>query len=177
EEAATAVALMMRESLEQRGSDGRPITCALVTPDLQLSRRVEARLARWGIVPDSSTGQPLSRMTAGVLVDLCARFLAEPLKPQTLLAVLKHPLVRLDLGETTLTDAAEALGERAPRGPRSRGGSQLHERLLKAARLRRGGLPLAEWKLVRLKGAQAPAARLEALATARPCAPDEAART
>ena len=43
EEAAIVVALMMRESLEHRTPDGRPITCALVTPDLQLSRRVEAR--------------------------------------------------------------------------------------------------------------------------------------
>ena len=50
------------------------------------------------------------------LVDLCARFLAEPLKPQTLLALLKHPLVRLDLGETSLHDAAEALEEHALRG-------------------------------------------------------------
>ncbi len=177
EEAATAVALMMRESLEHRTPDGRPITCALVTPDLQLSRRVEARLARWGIVADSSTGQPLSRMTAGVLVDLSARFLAEPLKPQTLLALLKHPLVRLDLGETPLRDVAEALEEHALRGPRPRRWSQLRERLLKAAQPRRGGLPLADWKLARLKGAQALADRLEALATARPCPPDEAART
>ncbi len=177
EEAATAVALMMRESLEHRTPDGRPITCALVTPDLQLSRRVEARLARWGIVADSSTGQPLSRMTAGVLVDLGARFLTEPLKPQTLLALLKHPLVRLDLGETSLHEAAEALEEHALRGPRPRRWSQLHERLLKAAEPRRGGLPLADWKLARLKSAQTLADRLEALATARPCPPDEAART
>ncbi|WP_303718215.1 hypothetical protein, partial [Brevundimonas naejangsanensis] len=72
------------------------------------------------------------------LVDLGARFLAEPLKPRTLLALLKHPLVRLDLGETSLTDAAEALEEHALRGPRPRRWSQLQERLLKAAQPRRG---------------------------------------
>ena len=67
---------------------------------------------------------------------------------RALLALLKHPLVRLDLGETSLHDAAEALEEHALRGPRPRRWSQLHERLLKAAedkvekiRLARDGKP------------------------------------
>lgn len=172
EEAAAAVALMMRETLETPGT-----TCALVTPDLQLSRRVEARLARWGIVPDSSTGRPLSRMPAGVLTDLCARFLAEPLKPQTLLALIKHPLVKLYLGEHSPSDAVAALEEHGLRGPRPRRWSQIQERLLKAERPRRGGKPPADWKLARLAGARALADRLEALAAAaRQAAPDAAAR-
>ncbi|RZJ17687.1 MAG: double-strand break repair protein AddB [Brevundimonas sp.] len=172
EEAAAAIALMMRETLETPGR-----TCALVTPDLQLSRRVEARLARWGIVADASTGQPLARMPAGVLTDLCARFLAEPLKPQTLLGLIKHPLVRLDLGEVSLSDAAAALEEHALRGPRPRDWSRLRHRLHEAAQPRRGGRPLADWKLARLAGAQALADRLEALAVAAPqAAPDAAAR-
>ena len=171
EEAAAAVALMMRETLETPGA-----TCALVTPDLQLSRRVEARLARWGIVPDSSTGRPLSRMPAGVLTDLCARFLAEPLKPQTLLGLIKHPLVKLEIGDRSLSDAAAALEEHGLRGPRPRRWSQLQERLLKAGQPRRGGKPLADWKRDRLAAARALAGRLESLATGAVAAPDAAAR-
>jgi len=177
EEAAGAIALMMRETLETPNPDGSLLTCALVTPDLQLSRRVEARLARWGIVADASTGQPLARMPAGVLTDLCARFLAEPLKPQTLLGLIKHPLVRLDLGDISLSDASAALEEHALRGPRPRDWSRVRHRLHEAARPRRGGKHLPDWKLARLAGAQALTARLETLAVAAPqAAPDAAAR-
>jgi ATP-dependent helicase/nuclease subunit B len=56
EDAAATLALMMRETLEVPGK-----TCALVTPDLDLGRRVAARLERWGIVPDSSSGASLCR--------------------------------------------------------------------------------------------------------------------
>jgi len=177
EEAATAIALLMRETLETPGR-----TCALVTPDLDLSRRVEARLARWGIVPDASTGAPLSRMSAGVLVDLAARFIETPLKPQTLLGLIKHPLTRLDLDGASLSDAASALEERALRGPRPRDWTEVQKRLLKAAEPGRGGQPLPEWKAARLSGARALAARLEALAAealavfSPTAAPDAAAR-
>lgn len=177
EEAATAIALLMRETLEMPGR-----TCALVTPDLDLSRRVEARLARWGIVPDASTGAPLSRMSAGVLVDLAARFIETPLKPQTLLGLIKHPLTRLDLDETSLADAASALEEHALRGPRPRDWAEVQKRLLKAAEPGRGGQPLPEWKAARLSGARALAARLETLAAEAlsvftpTAAPDAAAR-
>ena len=95
EEAAAAIALMMRQTLETSGK-----TCALVTPDQALGRRVQARLQRWGIVADASAGQPLNRMPAGILMDLCARWIADPVDPQTLLGVLKHPLTQLDAEET-----------------------------------------------------------------------------
>ena len=143
EQAASAIALMMRQTLLTPGR-----TCALVTPDLALGRRVEARLARWGIVPDSSAGAPLSRLPAGVLIDLCARWIADPLKPQTLLALLKHPLVRLE-------DAAarDALEEHALRGPRARDWSDIRRSLLKTARPDdRGGVP-PQWKRDRLTAA------------------------
>ncbi|MET4683974.1 double-strand break repair protein AddB [Brevundimonas faecalis] len=159
EETASAVALLMRETLETPGA-----TCALVTPDLDLSRRVEARLARWGIVPDSSAGAPLSRMTAGVLIDLCARFIEAPLKPQTLLALVKHPLTRLELADAALADAAAALEEHGLRGPRPRDWAELNRRLLKAGEPGRGGRELPDWKTARLSGARALAGRLEALA-------------
>ena len=165
EDAAAAIALMMRETLETPHADGQAKTCALVTPDLALGRRVAARLARWNIVPDSSSGAPLSRMPAGVLIDLCARWIADPLKPQTLLAVLKHPLVSLDLGEITPADATRALEKHALRGPRLRRWSQLHARLEKAG-LPRDDRPPSEAALTRLAAAAALAARLETLSNA-----------
>ena len=95
EEAAAAIALMMRQTLETPGR-----TCALVTPDQGLGRRVQARLSRWGIVADASAGQPLNRMAAGTLLDLCARWIAAPTDPQTLLGLLKHPLNQWQDAET-----------------------------------------------------------------------------
>ncbi|WP_306414834.1 hypothetical protein [Brevundimonas aurantiaca] len=103
----------MRETLETPGK-----TCALVTPDQALGRRVAARLERWGVVPDSSAGSPLSRLPAGALVDLCARWIADPVQPHLLLAVIKHPLVRFDLGDAPQAAAVAALEEHALRGPR-----------------------------------------------------------
>lgn len=162
EDAAAAIALMMRETLETPHPDGRPKTCALVTPDLALGRRVAARLERWNIIPDSSSGAPLSRMAAGVLVDLCARWLADPLKPQTILALLKHSLVRLDLGEASVADAARALERYALRGPRPRRWSQVYDRLKTAAEPRDGEAP-SEHRLTRLDAARALVERLQAV--------------
>jgi ATP-dependent helicase/nuclease subunit B len=159
EDASATIALMMRETLETPGK-----TCALVTPDLALGRRVAARLERWGIVPDSSSGAPLSRMPAGVLIDLCARWIADPLKPQTLLALLKHPLVRLDLGDLDPVQATRALEKHALRGPRLRRWPQLRARLDKAAQPR-DERPASEAKLSRLALAHALTDRLEALST------------
>lgn len=127
EEAAAAVALLMREALERPG-----MTCALVTPDLDLSRRVEARLLRWGVVPDSSTGQPLSRLPVGVLVDLAARFMARPTDPHTLLGLLKHPAVRAVQGPDG-DAAAQALERLGLRGPPQSSWDRLERRIVRTA--------------------------------------------
>jgi len=172
EDTAAAIALMMRETLETPHADGSaqtcaPKTCALVTPDLHLGRRVAARLLRWGIVPDSSSGAPLARMPAGVLIDLCARWIADPLKPQTLLALVKHPLVQIELedGETH-HDAASVLEAQALRGPRPRRWSDIHKKLLAAQETGRGGKPPADWVVNRLASARQLSDRLEAIVNA-----------
>lgn len=139
EEAAATIALMMRETLETPGA-----TCALVTPDLALGRRVEARLERWGITADTSSGQPLSRMAAGQLVDLAARFMARPLDPHVLLGLLKHPSTRIDLGDTSFEAARTALERHAMRGPRHRDWSRARRALLKATQPRDNGQPPSE---------------------------------
>ncbi|MFN4186307.1 MAG: hypothetical protein ACK4M6_16375, partial [Hyphomonas sp.] len=63
------------------------------------------------MIPDSSAGAPLSRLPAGALVDLCARWIADPVQPHLLLAVVKHPLARFDLGDASQAAAVAALEE------------------------------------------------------------------
>lgn len=127
EPAAGAIALMMRETLETPGR-----TCALVTPDLGLARRVEARLARWGIVADSSAGRPLTRLPAGRLMALAARFMAAPTDPHGLLALLKHPAVRARAGEAG-DRARDALERRVLRGPPQADWGRLARRIERVA--------------------------------------------
>lgn len=160
EETAAAIALMMRETLEAPGK-----TCALVTPDQALGRRVAARLERWGIIPDSSAGQPLDRMPAGVLVGLCARWMAAPTDPQVLLALLKHPLTRLALEGVDIAYAAEALERLGLRGPRQPRFDRLNQRLDKALKPDRDGAPPSESRIKRHGAARALSARLETLVT------------
>ncbi len=163
EDAAAAVALMMRETLETPGK-----TCALVTPDLALGRRVEARLERWGIIADSSSGQPLSRMPAGRLVDLAVKFMARPLDPHVLLGLLKHPSVTLDLGETEFNAARAALERHALRGPRHRDWARARRVLLKATQPRDNGKPPSDRTLSEVSMARHLLDRLEILSdTAR----------
>ncbi|WP_420478377.1 double-strand break repair protein AddB [Brevundimonas sp. FT23028] len=177
EDAAAAIALMMRETLETPGR-----TCALVTPDLDLSRRVAARLGRWGVTADVSSGQPLARMPAGRLVDLAARFMADPLDPHTLLGLLKHPQVRLPLDPLDFGQAVNALERYALRGPRLRDWGRARRALLAAGEPREDGRRVAEAVQARLAGARALLDRLEALSAgastvfAAAATPDLAAR-
>ncbi|MFN3932264.1 MAG: double-strand break repair protein AddB [Brevundimonas sp.] len=169
EDAAATLALMMRETLETPGK-----TCALVTPDLALGRRVAARLERWNVVADSSSGQPLSRMLAGRLVDLAARFLHQPLDPHALLGLLKHPLVRLDLDGVDPATAIRALEEHALRGPRLRDWARARRALLKAGEPRDDGRPRSAGAVERVAAPRALLDRLERLSDAAraPFVPD-----
>ncbi len=174
EEAAQTIALLMRETLETPGK-----TCALVTPDLALGRRVAARLERWGIVADSSSGATLERMPVGTLVDLAARFMADPLNSQTLLGLLKAEALTLPEATTT---AVRALEKSALRGPAPRRWARIGQRLDKASQPRREGEVVSDHALAALAGAAALTERLRLLAEAAqaPFAPeaplDEAAR-
>jgi ATP-dependent helicase/nuclease subunit B len=127
EEAASAAALLLRETLETPDR-----TAALVTPDQVLARRVTAKLARWGVVPDSSAGESLAGSACGVLAGLVARAAVDPLDPVILLGLLKHPFARL--GDSAVLEAA------ALRGPRARTWDELKGRLAKAHE----AMPLAE---------------------------------
>ena len=84
---AVAIAMRLRQAVEDRQS------AALITPDRMLSRRVSAALDRWGILPDDSAGTPLHLTAPGRLLRLVARLFVDRLSGETLLGLLKHPLV------------------------------------------------------------------------------------
>ena len=127
DEEAAAIALMLREAVEQKRD------AAVVTPDAGLARRIEAKLARWGVEPSVSHGAPLRETDAGRLIALLCELAHDAAEPVALAALLKHPrvgLARDDFGFTvleheglrgarrhdTLADLA-ALGERDPSDP------------------------------------------------------------
>ncbi|PIB26519.1 double-strand break repair protein AddB [Amylibacter kogurei] len=85
-EEALAIAVRLRKAAE----DG--VQSVLITPDRNLTRRVETALGRWGIIPDDSAGQPLDLSPPGVFLRLAADVMGQKLSPQRLLAILKHPL-------------------------------------------------------------------------------------
>ncbi len=124
DQAAAMIALLMRETLEHPTR-----TAALVTPDVALARRVSARLARWGLQVDSSAGAPLAQFPAGALMATTARAALEPMAPANLLAILKHPRVRLGLEHLDLEAGRRTLERYGLRGSRARGWDQLHARL------------------------------------------------
>jgi ATP-dependent helicase/nuclease subunit B len=92
-EEALAVAVALRLAVETAGR-----TAALVTPDRELARRVSAELRRFGIHADDSAGQPLSATPPGTLLQVLLEAVFRPGDPVRLLALVKHP--RLRLGRT-----------------------------------------------------------------------------
>ncbi|MBI1171083.1 double-strand break repair protein AddB [bacterium] len=83
---ALTLALVLRRAVS-RGQKA-----ALVTPDRNLARRVEAQLDRWGILPDDSAGMPLALSAPGRLLRHVARAFEAPLTADVLMTLLKHPL-------------------------------------------------------------------------------------
>jgi ATP-dependent helicase/nuclease subunit B len=111
EEEALAIAVALREAMETPGK-----TAALVTSDRALARRVLAALARWNVPVDDSGGDALSDTHAGVFARLAAEAALDGLPPTTLLALLKHPLCRLDPRATATLERAILRGPRPKRG-------------------------------------------------------------
>ncbi len=113
EEEALAVAVALREAVHE----GK--TATLVTPDRGLGHRVLAALERWNIAAEDSGGDALADTPAGIFARLAAEAALGGLAPVPLLALLKHPLLRLG------SDHAAAALERAVlRGPRPRAGTR-----------------------------------------------------
>ncbi len=118
EEEALAIAISLREAIETPGK-----TAALVTPDRTLARRVVAALERWKVEVDDSGGDKLADTPAGTFARLVAEAALGGLEPTTLLALLKHPLLRLNAEAFAHARAIAALERAVLRGPRPRRGS------------------------------------------------------
>jgi len=118
EDEALAIAVALREALETAGK-----TAALVTPDRALARRVVAALERWRVQVDDSGGDSLADTSAGVFARLAAEVALGGLEPVTLLALLKHPLLRLGQAAHAHDVAVAALERAILRGPRPKPGT------------------------------------------------------
>jgi ATP-dependent helicase/nuclease subunit B len=110
---ATVVSLIMRRTLETPGE-----TCALITPDRNLARRVAAALGRWGIGVDDSAGTPLMSTPPAAFLRLLSDAVLRDLAPIPLLALLKHPLAAGGMPTADFRDLVRALDKHALRGPR-----------------------------------------------------------
>ncbi len=144
QEEADVISFVMREALETPGK-----TCALITPDRRLARRVSLSLKRWGINVDDSGGQPLTELSVGTWLMLTAEMAEEALAPVTLLGFLKHPYLAANIPFTEMREMVQALDQRALRGPRpSRGFQGLRDAI---ALLKSNHKPLLEW-LDKLEG-------------------------
>ncbi len=113
QEEAIAIALVLRDALDQPGCNA-----ALVTPDRVLARRVAAELLRFSIVADDSAGEDLADTPPAVFLRLLAEATAEELRPVPLLALLKHPLCALGMAPAACRDSARRLERAVLRGPR-----------------------------------------------------------
>jgi ATP-dependent helicase/nuclease subunit B len=119
EEEALAIAIALREAVEEKGK-----TAALVTPDRALARRVVSALERWRVPVDDSGGDALADTAAGVFARLSAQVALHGLEPVPLLALLKHPLLLLGAAPGAYTRPVATLECALLRGPRPRPGSE-----------------------------------------------------
>ncbi len=94
EEEAQAIALLVREALEQPEK-----RIAVITANRGLARRVAQHCERWNIAADDTAGRPLALTPAGRLFGLLAEVAANGPDPANLVAALGHPLVRGHDGE------------------------------------------------------------------------------
>jgi len=178
---ALSIAVALREAASLNRS------AALVTPDRALARRVMAALARWNLPFDDSGGDALVDTPVGIFARLAAEAATAGLEPATLLALLKHPLLRLGEGPGAWQCAIETLelavlrGTRPPAmssglaeefsrfrdelGKLKRGEASLLHRAEPRAQLRDDALDQAERLITRLAAALAP---LETLSTTQP---------
>ena len=90
DEEALTIAIIMRETLE---TSDRVAT--LVTPDPALARRVKSRLRRWGVMLDSSAGEPLEETPLGAFLSYCLRLATDRYNPLFLSGLMASPYASL----------------------------------------------------------------------------------
>jgi ATP-dependent helicase/nuclease subunit B len=102
-EEALALAIALRETLETAGK-----TAALITPDLALTRRVKAELARWDVAIEDTAGRRIGESQPGILAKLILDASQTRQAPEVL-ALLSHPLTRIGRSPRELAVATRAL--------------------------------------------------------------------
>jgi ATP-dependent helicase/nuclease subunit B len=125
QEEVTALAILMRQAVVVPGK-----TVNLITPDRELGMRVAAQLQRWGIKVDDSAGEPLAATPEAALLAALAQCVADRFAPVSLLALLKHPLVRQGDGRLDWLRQVRKL-DLLLRGPRQGVGLAAIGRILK----------------------------------------------
>lgn len=104
QEEAEMISLILRRAANEPGQ-----TAALITPDRLLARRVAVRLEEWGIKVDDSGGRPLVKTMPGAFFDSIIKAAERGFEPSYLLALLKHPLTRLEFDRGDVRLAARSL--------------------------------------------------------------------
>ncbi|WP_144094411.1 double-strand break repair protein AddB [Croceicoccus sediminis] len=141
EEEAQAIAVLIREALEQ---PERRI--ALVTPDRGLAGRVISHLARWNVIADDSAGHPLPQTVAGRLFLHLADVMGTRAAPIPLLSALSHPLAGASGNEERRLWLANVRKfDLALRGPRLDAGLEPLGRAVMERAHRRDDAALAQW--------------------------------
>ena len=107
--------MALRETLQDKDK-----SAALVTPDRALARRVVAALERWNVPVDDSGGDALAETSAGAFARLAVEVALHGLEPVPLLALLKHPLLRLGAAQGAHTHALATLERALLRGPQAK---------------------------------------------------------
>lgn len=129
---ALTVALLLRETLEYPAK-----TAALVTPNRELARRVQGQLRRWGVRIDDSAGKPLYKTVAATFLMLLWQAVEREMAPVALLALLKHPLLRLGRPAAEIRSLARRLEMTALRGLAPQSGVDITQKLAKDPELQR----------------------------------------
>lgn len=135
-EEATAIALIIRQTIETPDK-----TVALVTPDRTLARRVAAQLQRWDLDVDDSAGLPLANTPTAIFITLVIEAAAAGFSAVPLLALLKHPLCRLELEPRDIRNRARNLEQAILCGPKLKSGTKTLAESLEAqkAHVEQGG--------------------------------------
>lgn len=92
EEEALAVAIALREALEQKDK-----TAMVVTTNRQLARRIAAKMKIWDVGINDSAGQPLLTTVSANFLVLLADMVAGKYAPIDVLGFFKHPFIAPDI--------------------------------------------------------------------------------
>jgi ATP-dependent helicase/nuclease subunit B len=113
DEEASIIALELREALETPNQK-----IALITPSSQIARRVGAKMQRWEIKVDISSGQPLNETAIGSFLKQVVLWALDPADPVLLCGLLNHPLTCLGFARSHVRACAAALEIALLRGAR-----------------------------------------------------------